>query len=370
MLFHIKKAFLVFCLAAPAAAQDLVVTIGGDVNFTRHGQKPSPHGVNRHSLLPFSSQTEGIEAIIKSADVNFANIETVITDREDLTPEAKSFTFQGHPKALQHLIQIGFNLFSLANNHSHDYGREGIEETLKHTRTLETQSNVAFHGLGWNREEAATPRVLEVKGVRIAMVAFGITGAGFFAGPQQSGVLGYFDESHLRLALKKLREAPVDLRFVSIHFGRENQVTLDPGQKERFHRILHEGQVDLIIGHHPHVVRPVENIGGKLIFYSLGNYFMTGSADMTKKPTAMDHGLMAKIYFSKNSESGLYEIQEVQAIPLTNTHSSPRPLNSEASLLRLSQLNELSRQQLGSSGVQFNFDPQLGLGRWLRTVLP
>ena len=78
----------------------------------------------------FSYLLGGIAADM-DGDLAFINLETVITDRNDLAPEAKgkgAFHFRSHPAALKALIHAGFNLFSLANNHSFDYGAAGVEE--------------------------------------------------------------------------------------------------------------------------------------------------------------------------------------------------------------------------------------------------
>ena len=78
----------------------------------------------------------------------------MVTDRNDLKPEKKGsgkeapFHFRSHPAALKALIDVGFNLFSLANNHAMDYGDPGAEETLYHLAVANTERAIAFAGLG------------------------------------------------------------------------------------------------------------------------------------------------------------------------------------------------------------------------------
>ena len=75
-------------------------------------------------LTSFSDTLAGISSEV-DGDLAFINLETVVTDRNDLAPEGKgkgAFHFRSHPAALKALIDAGFNLFSLANNHSYDYG--------------------------------------------------------------------------------------------------------------------------------------------------------------------------------------------------------------------------------------------------------
>jgi hypothetical protein len=94
-------------------------------------------------------------------DLAFANIETVVTDRNDLVPESKGkdtpFHFRSHPMALKAMMDAGFNLFALANNHSMDYGGQCVEETLYHFAIANIERPIAFAGIGSNSEERPSP---------------------------------------------------------------------------------------------------------------------------------------------------------------------------------------------------------------------
>jgi poly-gamma-glutamate synthesis protein (capsule biosynthesis protein) len=110
-------------------------------------------------------------------DINFANLETVVTDRNDLTANMKLFGFRTHPGGVRHLMQIGFNVFSTANNHSMDFGLEGARETL---RQLDL-AGAAHAGLGRNRAAARAPRLVIARGRSFAIGALGILGSGYSA---------------------------------------------------------------------------------------------------------------------------------------------------------------------------------------------
>lgn len=347
-----------------ARSADLVITAGGDVNFSKHLWRPNSLGIGQNSpQLSFEEQFRGILPLIQGADVNFANIETVLTDRSDLTPQQKTFNFQAHPAGLDHMIQSGFNLFSLANNHSHDYGLSGVEETLRHTNLRKRGAQLAFSGLGQNLNEAIEPSILEVRGFRIGFIALGNTS--FLPTAQRAGVLSYNRPEHYRAALENLKKMDVDLRIVSIHTGTEGRVDLDHGQRSKFLEIMQLGNVDLILGHHPHVVRPVENVNGRIIFYSLGNYAMIGSANITGRGLPNDFGLLTKIYLIKNSQTNKLETRGVQLLPLTDTHRSPRLLNPQSSRDRVEHLNRLAKRNLPSESLmKFEIEPNTGTGIW------
>lgn len=364
----IKSAFAVMTvfLTLPGFSQqaDLIMTIGGDVNFTKHLRAPEPDGVRQgNEVIPYSDYTRGLLPLIQGADVNFANIETVITE-EDLVPIEKAFNFQTHPNALRHLIDIGFNLFSSANNHSHDYGQRGIEQSLMFYRQFERSSNMSHSGMAENIDEATEPNILTIRGYRIGFLAFGNTS--FYPDSNRPGVLSYNKQQHIDTGMRRLREANVDLRVVSIHTGTERMTDLNSGQQAKFNEILRDGSVDLIVGHHPHVVRPVENVNGRMIFYSMGNYLMTGSANITKNGIPTDYGLMAKIYFRKNMESQKLEIKAMQAIPLTNTHAKVQQMVPSEAKKRIDFLNELSQKNLSNTAVRFQIHEATGTGQWTK----
>src|SRR3990170_2612574 len=122
--------------ASRAAPRDrLTIVLVGDTGFNPTDAKVDAKGVRKgKQVMSFTETLAGISRDV-DGDLAFVNLETVITDRNDLAPEGKgkgAFHFRSHPAALKALIDAGFNLFSLANNHAFDYGAPGIEETLYH----------------------------------------------------------------------------------------------------------------------------------------------------------------------------------------------------------------------------------------------
>jgi poly-gamma-glutamate capsule biosynthesis protein CapA/YwtB (metallophosphatase superfamily) len=347
------------------STRDFIVTVGGDVNFARSDENPDITGFLRYGKeVSFEEQTRHIVPLLAGADVNFCNFESVITDLNDLQAEEKQFNFRTHPHGLEFLADAGFNLFSMANNHAYDYGVQGIEQTVQHAKEVRLRYNMAFSGIGSNYEESLTPQVLVINGVRIGFIAFGNGPAQFFPTKTEAGVNSYNSDNHLKVALRRLKNLNVDLRFVSIHTGTEKVVELESHQEDRFKWILQEGQVDLILAHHPHVVKPVQIINGHLIFYSLGNYFLAGAMDMTRSGIGTDYGLFAKIQFHLSSLTGKYEISTVEAVPLTNTNYSPRPMVGETARQRIEFLNNLSYSQVGAEAAEFTFNPASSTGVW------
>jgi poly-gamma-glutamate synthesis protein (capsule biosynthesis protein) len=353
---------LAFCLALliPAAAtgQELVLTVGGDVCLNRSAWSPRPDGAgNSQWLTTWSKLTSGIAPLLKGADFNFANLETVVVGSESLPKQKKKYTFQTHVEGVKHLVDIGFNLFSLANNHAYDFGAEGALSTLRHMEGLKSRG-LHSSGLGRNEAEAIAPEVFQWQGRTIAFSSVGIVtnmSRAHRAGPSKPGTVRFRDDKDYTRVLQALKKVKADLKLLSIHYGTERKVTLDRGQRERFMRAIREAGVDVVIGHHAHVVRALERTAGnKVLFYGLGNYLIRGARNMGPLPDKQDYGLFSRLYLNVSPETGKFEIQAVEAIPLTNMHFIARPMKSEEAKRRIEVLNRLSQKSIGEDALLFD----------------
>jgi poly-gamma-glutamate synthesis protein (capsule biosynthesis protein) len=334
--------------AAPQSLPDrLTIVLVGDTGFNATDAPVDAKGLRRgKQVTAFSYLLGGIAGEV-DGDLAFVNLETVVTDRNDLATEGKgkgAFHFRSHPLALNALIDAGFNLFSLANNHAFDYGGMGIEETLYHLAVANTRKAIAYAGIGSNFEEAIRPGCLDVDGARIALSAISIiTGDDpkYRAGPDSPGQASYRDRPDFEAVVEKLVAMPADYRILSIHYGLEGRVEPDDRQIDDWRTFAAEEKgIDLIVGHHPHVVQGVELNGKSLIFYGLGNFLHPGTAEMTRFGICRDYGLMAKVYLARID--GVWKVEAIEAIPLTNTKLRPAPFGAEEAERRIYALNHLA----------------------------
>jgi poly-gamma-glutamate synthesis protein (capsule biosynthesis protein) len=265
-----------------------------------------------------------------------------------------------HPNGLAHLVATGFNLLSLANNHSMDYGPPGLEETLRHVGTLKGKGLLGAAGVGRDRGEASRPEVLEMKGAQIAFSAIGIVTNNLErhrAGPGRPGQIAYRFDDDFAEVRRRLVTTPAAFRILSIHYGVEGQVRADARQIAEW-RGMAAGRdgIDLIVGHHAHVVRGVEMHGRSLIFYGLGNFLHHGTANMSGKGICRDYGLLARVYATRAND-GRLAIRAVEALPVTDTHFRPRRLVGDAGRARIHVLNYLAQTldyaATGARGLRF-----------------
>lgn len=349
--------------ATKAPAPDrLTLVLVGDTGFNPKGAGVKPEGFEKDGkAMGFTESLSGVARDV-DGDLAFVNLETVVTDRNDLKPDSNGqkapYNFQSHPAGLKALIDSGFNLFSLANNHSMDYGANGAEETLYHMAVAAAERAIAYAGIGANFEEATRPGCLEVGRMKLGFGAAGIiTGQRpeHRAGQDKPGQAGYRNEKDFQLVVNRLAEMPADYRILSIHYGLEGRVVPDQRQLRDWRGFAVQTKgIDLIVGHHPHVAQGVERAGDSLIFYGLGNFLHPGTAEMKRFGICRDYGLMAKVHLAKLE--GDWTVGAIEAIPLTNTHMKPERFPPEQSMQRIFALNHLGAQ-LGdgatSQGLRF-----------------
>jgi poly-gamma-glutamate capsule biosynthesis protein CapA/YwtB (metallophosphatase superfamily) len=345
------------------SADEVTIVLVGDVGLNRNGQPVRADGVRRGGFQTWEETTASIADDI-NGDLNFMNVETVVTDRNNLERDTKGqrgpFNFRTHPNGIRHLANVGFNMLSLANNHSMDYGPAGLKETLRHIGALEKERRVVATGIGMNREEASRPRRVNVNGTEIAFAAIGIVTnnlARHRAGTDKPGQIAYrFDDDFAQIR-KRLTKASAGYRILSIHYGLEGRVRTDAQQIAEWRgQAARQDGIDLIVGHHAHVVRGVEFTGGSLIFYGLGNFLHHGTADMTAKGICRDYGLMARVHLKKDA-NGKLKLRAVEAIPVTDTHFRPRRLTGDKGAARVFALNYLAGTlddgPAGARGLRF-----------------
>jgi len=346
-------ALLTGLVPMPAQAQEIVVTFGGDVNFARSRQAPLPGYIRKFGTFPLAATTETLAPEWTGGDVNFVNVETVVAARDGAPQYGKAFVFRSHPDQFRHLMKLGVNAFALANNHAHDHGRPGMRATLDFFAAEDRpQRPLLYAGTG-AAEAAFQPKVIEVKGIRIAMSAVSFGSGSFAPTDTQIGMAYLFTPGHYDKVLAGLRDVKADIKLLSVHYGTENYVGLNGGQAALYRRAVDEAGVHLVIGHHPHVVRGVEVLKAKnaAIFYSLGNLLFVGGAAKDSARLGHDYGLLGKAYFRMTPKGPT--LTALEAVPLKGVHMIPRPPAPARAAALVRHLNGLSRQSVGARAASF-----------------
>lgn len=262
------------------------------------------------------------------------------------------------------LRKMGFNLFTMANNHIYDYGEEAMLYTISSFAEADTI------GAG-DEEQAYGLKVRVMDGVRYGFLAYGENGYGALNGERLSGY-AWVNHSQVNTDIEKYRKE-VDMLIVQVHAGVEMVDVPIPEWRERY-RVLIDCGADIIIGHHPHIVQGMEYHRGKPIFYSLGNFYFDGIANTATWNTGailqleVEDGQLSRFDFHLIEKNG-------HALALKSHVESEQVLEKRSELLRneamyLVYINEIAVEEWQKYHVNYYAKAFNGLSRYtLRSLL-
>lgn len=257
-----------------------------------------------------------VKSIFSADDLTIANFEGTLT--ESTEREDKQFAFKA-PASYANILTAGsVEAVNTANNHSHDYGEESFNDTLK---ALDAANIIHF-----GYDETA---VTEVKGVKVGLV-------GIY---ELNDHLGR--EEQLKQNIAKVKQDGAQLIVVIFHWGNEKEEVPDDNQKTLGHLAIDEG-ADLVCGHHPHVLQGIEEYKGKNIVYSLGNFCFGGNA----YPSDMDTMIFQQTFTI--DQNGVKDDNVTNIIPCSISSDSdynnyqPTPAEGEEATRIMQKIQERS----------------------------
>lgn len=252
------------CQQSGVSESTVVIAIVGDVLLDR-GVRAA---LERSSLDELVSD---VAPVLRDADLAVGNLECPMSQRG--LRSAKPFSFRGDPQHAASLARSGFDAMSLANNHSLDYGRVALSDTIS---ALEG-SGIAAIGAGPSRAAAMHERIFERKGLRIALLGYC---AMFVEATTPRADAVTISESDLEAFVGQIRAARAanDVVVVLPHWGREWSARPNATQELLAARFLDAGAT-IVAGAHPHVLQPIERRGSQLVAWSLGNFVFDQKGD-------------------------------------------------------------------------------------------
>jgi poly-gamma-glutamate capsule biosynthesis protein CapA/YwtB (metallophosphatase superfamily) len=231
-----------------------------------------------------------VSPLLTTDDLTIGNLECAVATGG--TPAEKQYTFRADPAVLPGLRAGGIDAVSVANNHTLDYGRTALLETLSHLKA----ATLPAAGAGANTAAAGRPILLTAAGKTVALVAASrVLPAGWHAGAGTPGIAGAYNPAGLLRAIKGARSTAT-LVVVYLHWGIERALMPAPNQRTLARQCIDAG-ADLVVGAHPHVLQGFEYYRGKLIAYSLGNFVFSnhGKATAILQATLTDGALTARV---------------------------------------------------------------------------
>jgi poly-gamma-glutamate capsule biosynthesis protein CapA/YwtB (metallophosphatase superfamily) len=346
---------------------EIIITMGGDFGFNDTKAVPSPIGGfcrNPDRYVPFSEMTEGIKDLF-DGDLNIVNLEScVLNELPNEGLPLKTYLFSTHPTGIRHMMDLGVNVWTQANNHIWDYKEEGLRLSFKNIDSLRENYQFISVGAGLNLDEAKSVKTIVIKNKTIAIASIGIIDnlhPFHRADEKTPGTLSFRNRNGFNdyeLLLKEIKAVEADYKILAIHYGREHQINLDKGQREKYHRAVELGDVDLVIGHHPHVPRPIEYFEesgrGRLIAYSLGNLLHPGTRKIEDRAPPYNFGMILRLTLKPNPAGDLRP-SRLELVPLLGMHEKPYVPEIEISEKLLKSFNDQVATSLTES-LQFEWD--------------
>ena len=264
-----------------------------------------------------------VKSIFSTDDLTIANFEGTLTDSEER--EDKEYAFKAPAEYAGILTSGSVEAVNTANNHSHDYGDQGYEDTIS---ALDSAGILNF---GYDKTI-----VTEVKGVKVGLV----------------GIYELKDhlerKEQLKQNIAKVKAEGAQVTIVIFHWGNEKEEVPDNNQTTLAHLAIDEG-ADLVCGHHPHVLQGIEEYKGKNIVYSLGNFCFGGNS----APSDMDSMIFQQTFTV--DQNGVKADNVTNIIPCSVSSDSdynnyqPTPAEGDEATRILSKIQERTAMITGGA---------------------
>ena len=264
----------------PTATPDtrpVSVVITGDVMLAR---TVTQQILATQDAFPF----EHTASFLHGFDLTVGNLECVVSTLG--SPQPKQFTFEATPTGFARLVGSGFDVVSVANNHSGDYGKEAFADMLHHLPGV----GITPVGGGMNAAEAHSAVFKQIRSTTLCFLAYCEIEPFGFAATDTTPGHAWLTADALRADIAAARPW-CDFMIVFTHWGQEYHSAQNGHQIDMAHLAIESG-ADLVVGCHPHVIQPSEIYRGKPIIYSLGNFVFDY---MTNPLTSAGHLLTLNI---------------------------------------------------------------------------
>ena len=264
-------------LPAPTLVAKVDIAAVGDIMMHGSVKKAAersdvtgPDGISTNNS-GYSALFAEVSGALSGADLTFGNMEFPVAP--DSVRSTGSMVFNAPTPVLAALSEAGFDVVSFANNHVYDQGVAGFVETIERLET----APLDYLGAGMDCERAKQAQIYEINGIKSGFLA-GSRLYNTYNEPKDGQGCSFKITDHKEVVARaaEARERGAEVVLLSVHWGVEYKNTPHVWDVELAHRML-DGGVDGIIGHHPHVLQPVEVYEAKdgritFVAYSLGNF--------------------------------------------------------------------------------------------------
>ena len=223
------------------------------------------YGKNSGKKYDFEPMFTAIKPIISAADLGICHLEV------PLHPESINLSgypgFQGPAEIADAIVAAGYEGCSVASNHSYDRGVTGVKNTLD----VMTSRGLGYDGMAYDQADRLAAQTYQVGDVTVAHLSYADWLNGLRLPSDQPWLVNLVDDAVIIADAERARQAGADVVLVSIHWGTEYRVDPTAAQTRMAKALTDAPSVDLVVGHHAHVVQPIGQYGSEYVIYGLGN---------------------------------------------------------------------------------------------------
>ncbi len=311
-------------------------------------ERAAEYGVESGQEYDFRPMFRPIEPILSAADLSVCHLEVPLSaDNEDVYGGGDRRTETGSPLFLapwqlaEAIGEAGYDVCSTAHNHSTDAGDEGIVDTLD---ALE-DAGVTPAGTARTREDETLARV-DVGGVDVAILS-ATYGLNIEPDADAQTQVDVIDLEELETRARQVREDGAEFVVASLHQGIEYQIEPSDNQRERADVLLGSDEVDLIIGHHAHVVQPIERVHDRVAVLGLGN--LLSNMDPRVTGAESQDGVVVLLEVTEEPVAGTFEVTEVRYVPTWVDRDRTHEIVDVGAVLEEGGLDQDRRAELEAS---------------------
>jgi poly-gamma-glutamate synthesis protein (capsule biosynthesis protein) len=240
----------------------------------------------------FGPLLAALRPLVSGADVAICHLETPVAPAGG--PYSGYPSFSVPPEIAPALAATGYDACTTASNHTYDRGAEGVDRTLD---ALDA-AGLRHAGSARTPEEAAATTLLEVSGVEVALLSYTFGFNGIPAPAGETWRSNPIDEARILADAGVARQRGAEVVVVALHWGDEYRHEPNGQQDALGPRLIASPDIDLVLGHHAHVVQPVEPVAGEWVVYGMGNMVSHHAGGSPERR----EGLLVRFAFTETPE--------------------------------------------------------------------
>lgn len=297
--------------------REFTIVTTGDVLLHERLWTQAKRDAGADGTWNFEPQLASIKPIVSSADLAICHLETPLAPEDG--PYEGYPVFSGPPQIVPALAETGYTACTTASNHTFDKGGAGVDRTLDYL----DDAGLAHTGSARTEDEAAEPTLIEVDTdsgpvtVGLLSYAYGFNGMPYPDGDTwRSNII---DEDAILAEAAAARAEGAEFVVLAMHWGDEYRHDPNQQQLELAPRLIRAAEIDLVLGHHAHVVQPLEYFDGEWVVYGMGN--LMAAHRTPGKP--QNEGMLVRFTITEDLGTGELTTTSAEYLPLLQTDEFP-----------------------------------------------